>query len=126
MLTPKKVKEQSNTRAVQDMKPDRLSYLIDEAKVRIELFTARHFVSDDNRLEVAHFRLVEAMALTDNEEVLGAEARGITSESDQGYSWSIERANVTTGSSLVDSMLRQWMTLVSVQGNKGNIKVMIL
>lgn len=126
MLTPEKVKQQSSTRAVQDMTPERLSYLIDEAKIRIELFTARPFVDDDSRLEVAHFRLVEAMALTDNDEVLGAEARGITSESDQGYSWSVERAAVTTGSSQVDSLLRQWMAFTAEESDGGNVKAMIL
>lgn len=126
MLTPEKVKQQSSTRAVQEMTPERLSYLIDEAKVRIELFTSRPFVDDDGRLEVAHFRLVEAMALTDNDEVLGAEARGITSESDQGYSWSVDRAAVTTGSPLVDSLLRQWMAYTAEATDGGNIKVMLL
>lgn len=126
MLTPEKVKQQSSTRAVQEMTPERLSYLIDEAKTRIELFTARPFVDDDSRLEVAHFRLVEAMALTDNDEVLGAEARGITAESDQGYSWSIERAAVTTGSTLVDSLLRQWMAFTAEANDGGNVKVMLL
>lgn len=126
MLTPEKVKQQSSTRAVQDMTPERLSYLIDEAKVRIELFTARPFADEDSRLEVAHFRLVEAMALTDNDETLGAEARGITAESDQGYSWSIERAAVTTGSSLVDSLLRQWMSFSSEESQGGNVTAMIL
>ncbi|WP_425622999.1 hypothetical protein ACPT9H_00380 [Brevibacillus borstelensis] len=126
MLTPEKVKQQSSTRAVQEMTPERLSYLIDEAKVRIELFTTRPFVDDDSRLEVAHFRLVEAMALTDNDETLGAEARGITSESDQGYSWSIERATITTGSALVDSLLRQWMAFTAEASDGGNIKVMLL
>ncbi|MCM3560595.1 hypothetical protein M4D57_18680 [Brevibacillus borstelensis] len=126
MLTPEKVKQQSSTRAVQEMTPERLSYLIDEAKVRIELFTARPFADDDGRLEVAHFRLVEAMALTDNDETLGAEARGIVSESDQGYSWSVERAAVTTGSPLVDSLLRQWMTFTAEATDGGNVKAMIL
>lgn len=126
MLTPEKVKQQSSTRAVQEMTPERLSYLIDEAKVRIELFTARPFADEDSRLEVAHFRLVEAMALTDNDEVLGAEARGITAESDQGYSWSVERAAVTTGSPLVDSLLRQWMAFTAESTDGGNVKVMLL
>jgi len=126
MLTPVKVKQQSSTRAVQEMTPERISYLIDEAKVRIELFTSRPFVDDDSRLEVAHFRLVEAMALTDNDEVLGAEARGITSESDQGYSWSVERAAVTTGSPLVDSLLRQWMSFTAETSDGGNVRAMIL
>jgi len=126
MLTPEKVKQQSSTRAVQDMTHERLSYLIDEAKVRIELFTSRPFVDDDSRLEVAHFRLVEALALTDNDEVLGAEARGITSESDQGYSWSVERAAVTTGSPLVDSLLRQWMSFTAEASDGGNVRAMIL
>ena len=126
MLTPEKVKQRSSTRAVQDKTPERLSYLIDEAKVRIELFTARPFVGDDTRLEVAHFRLVEAMVLTDNDETLGAEARGITAESDQGYSWSVERASVTTGSPLVDSMLRQWMSFTAEAADGGNVKAMIL
>lgn len=126
MLTPEKVKQQSSTRAVQEMTPERLSYLIDEAKVRIELFTARTFADEDSRLEVAHFRLVEAMALTDNDEVLGAEARGITAESDQGYSWSIERAAVTTGSQLVDSLLRQWMSFSAEESQGGNVTAMIL
>jgi hypothetical protein len=126
MLTPEKVKQQSSTRAVQEMTPERLSYLIDEAKVRIELFTTRPFVDNDSRLEVAHFRLVEAMALTDNDETLGAEARGITAESDQGYSWSIERAAVTTGSPLVDSLLRQWMSFTADQSQGGNVTAMIL
>ncbi|USG63988.1 hypothetical protein NDK47_17720 [Brevibacillus ruminantium] len=126
MLTPEKVKQQSSTRAVEDMTPERLSYLIDEAKVRIELFTTRPFVDNDSRLEVAHFRLVEAMALTDNDETLGAEARGITAESDQGYSWSIERAAVTTGSPLVDSLLRQWMCFTAEQSQGGNVTAMIL
>ncbi|MED1954914.1 hypothetical protein [Brevibacillus centrosporus] len=126
MLTPEKVKQQSSTRAVQDMNPERLSYLIDEAKVRIELFTARPFADEDSRLEVAHFRLVEAMALTDNDEVLGAEARGITSESDQGYSWSVDRENVTTGSPLVDSLLRQWMAFSAESTDGGNVKAMLL
>ncbi|MED2007010.1 hypothetical protein P4V39_02605 [Brevibacillus borstelensis] len=126
MLTPEKVKQQSSTRAVQEMTPERLSYLIDEAKVRIELFTTRPFVDDDSRLEVAHFRLVEAMALTDNDETLGAEARGITAESDQGYSWSIERAAITTGSPLVDSLLRQWMSFTAEQSQGGNVTAMIL
>lgn len=126
MLTPEKVKQQSSTRAVQDMTPERLSYLIDEAKIRIELFTARPFVDDDSRLEVAHFRLVEAMALTDNDEVLGAEARGIISESDQGYSWSVERATFTTGSALVDSLLRQWMTFTAEASDGGNVRAMLL
>ncbi|MBY0052283.1 DUF3199 family protein [Brevibacillus agri] len=126
MLTPEKVKEQSSTRAVQEMTPERLTYLIDEAKVRIELFTSRPFADDDSRLEVAHFRLVEAMVLTDNDEVLGAEARGITSESDQGYSWSVDRAAVTTGSPLVDSLLRQWMAYTAEATDGGNIKVMLL
>lgn len=126
MLTPEKVKQQSSTRAVQDMTPERLSYLIDEAKIRIELFTARPFVDDDSRLEVAHFRLVEAMALTDNDEVLGAEARGIISESDQGYSWSVERATFTTGSALVDSLLRQWMTFIAEASDGGNVRAMLL
>ena len=126
MLTPEKVKRQSSTRAVQDTTPERLSYLIDEAKVRIELFTAQPFVDDDSRLEVAHFRLVEAMALTDNDEVLGAEARGITSESDQGYSWSVDRGSVTTGSPLVDSLLRQWMSFTAEATDGGNVKAMIL
>lgn len=126
MLTPEKVKKQSSTRAVQEMSPERLSYLIGEAMVRIELFTSRPFVDDDSRLETAHFRLVEAMVLTDNDEVLGAEARGINSESDQGYSWSIERATVTTGSSLVDSLLRQWMKFTVKSSDGGNIKVMLL
>lgn len=126
MLTPEKVKQQSSTRAVEDMTPERLSYLIDEAKVRIELFTTRPFVDNDSRLEVAHFRLVEAMALTDNDETLGAEARGITAESDQGYSWSIERAAVTTGSPLVDSLLRQWMSFTAEQSQGGNVTAMIL
>ncbi|EMT54241.1 hypothetical protein I532_01505 [Brevibacillus borstelensis AK1] len=126
MLTPEKVKQQSSTRAVQDMSAERLSYLIDEAKIRIELFTNRTFVDDDSRLEVAHFRMVEAMALTDNDEVLGAEARGIISESDQGYSWSIDRATITTGSPLVDSMLRQWLACKTDSTDSGNIKVMLL
>lgn len=126
MLTADKVKQQSSTRAVQEMTPERLSYLIDEAKIRIELFTSRPFIADDSRLEVAHFRLVEAMALTDNDEVLGAEARGITSESDQGYSWSVERASVTTGSTLVDSLLRQWMAFTAESTDGGNVKVMLL
>lgn len=126
MLTPEKVKQQSSTRAVQDTTPERLSYLIDEAKVRIELFTSRAFDETDARLETAHFRLVEAMALTDNDEVLGAEARGITSESDQGYSWSIERAAVSTGSPLVDSLLRQWMAFTAEASEGGNVKAMIL
>ncbi|GED55453.1 DUF3199 family protein [Brevibacillus borstelensis] len=126
MLTPEKVKQRSSTRAVQDMTPERLSYLIDEAKVRIELFTTRPFVDNDSRLEVAHFRLVEAMALTDNDETLGAEARGITAESDQGYSWSIERAAVTTGSPQVDSLLRQWMCFTAEQSQGGNVTAMIL
>ncbi|NRS51785.1 DUF3199 family protein [Brevibacillus sp. HB2.2] len=126
MLTSEKVKQQSSTRAVQDKTPERLSYLISEAKVRIELFTSRPFVDEDARLEVAHFRLVEAMALTDNDEVLGAEARGIMSESDQGYSWSVERATVTTGSSLVDSMLRQWMSFTTEATDGGNVKAMLL
>ncbi|WP_409177493.1 hypothetical protein [Brevibacillus fortis] len=126
MLTVEKVKQQSSTRAVRDSTPERLSYLISEAKVRIELFTSRQFVEDDARLEVAHFRLVEAMALTDNDEVLGAEARGITSESDQGYSWSIEKAKVTTGSQLVDSMLVQWMSFTAEATAGGNVKAMIL
>ncbi len=126
MLTPEKVKQKSSTRAVQDMTPERLSYLIDEAMVRIELFTTRPFVDADSRLEVAHFRLVEAMALTDNDEVLGAEARGIITESDQGYSWSIDRATITTGSPLVDSMLRQWLAFTTDSSNGGNIKVMLL
>lgn len=126
MLTPEKVKEQSSTRAVQDMNPERLSYLIDEAMVRIELFTTREYVEADTRLEVAHFRLVEAMALTDNDETLGAEARGITSESDQGYSWSVDRAAVTTGSPLVDSLLRQWMAFTVEASDGGNVKAMLL
>lgn len=126
MLMPEKVKQQSSTRAVQEMTPERLSYLIDEAKVRIELFTSRPFVEDDSRLEVTHFRLVEAMALTDNDEVLGAEARGITSESDQGYSWSVDRASVTTGSQLVDSLLRQWMAFTAETTKGGTIKAMLL
>ena len=126
MLTPEKVKQQSSTRAVQDKAPERLSYLIDEAKVRIELFTSRPFDDTDNRLETAHFRLVEAMSLTDNDEVLGAEARGITSESDQGYSWSVDRAAVTTGSPLVDSLLRQWMAFKAESTDGGNIRAMIL
>jgi hypothetical protein len=108
------------------MSAERLSYLIDEAKIRIELFTNRTFVDDDSRLEVAHFRMVEAMALTDNDEVLGAEARGIISESDQGYSWSIDRATITTGSPLVDSMLRQWLACKTDSTDSGNIKVMLL
>lgn len=126
MLTPEKVKQQSSTRAVQDTTPERLSYLIDEAKVRIELFTSRVFDETDARLETAHFRLIEAMALTDNDEVLGAEARGITSESDQGYSWSVDRGAVTTGSPLVDSMLRQWMSFTAEATEGGNVKAMIL
>lgn len=126
MLTPEKVKQQSSTRAVQDKTPERLSYLIDEAKVRIELFTSRPFADEDSRLEVAHFRLVEAMVLTDNDETLGAEARGIITESDQGYSWSVERAAVTTGSPLVDSMLRQWMSFTAEATDGGNVKAMIL
>ncbi|QRG68594.1 DUF3199 family protein [Brevibacillus choshinensis] len=126
MLTPEKVKQQSSTRAVQDMTPERLSYLISEAKIRIELFTSRQFVEDDSRLEVAHFRLVEAMALTDNDETLGAEARGITTESDQGYSWSVERASVTTGSALVDSLLRQWMAFTAEASDGGNVKAILL
>ncbi|QRG65253.1 DUF3199 family protein [Brevibacillus choshinensis] len=126
MLTPEKVKEQSSTRAVQEMTPERLSYLVDEAQVRIELFTIRQYVEDDSRLEVAHFRLVEAMALTDNDETLGAEARGITSESDQGYTWSVERASVTTGSPLVDSLLRQWMAFTAEASDGGNVKAMLL
>ncbi|MFI8714442.1 hypothetical protein [Brevibacillus brevis] len=126
MLTTEKVKQQSSTRAVQEKTPERLSYLIGEAKVRIELFTSRPFVENDARLEVAHFRLVEAMALTDNDEVLGAEARGIMSESDQGYSWSVDRAAVTTGSPLVDSLLRQWMSFTAEATDGGNVKAMIL
>ncbi|MED1802248.1 DUF3199 family protein [Brevibacillus porteri] len=126
MLTSEKVKKQSSTRAVRDSTPERLSYLISEARVRIELFTSRPFVDDDARLEVAHFRLVEGMALTDNDEVLGAEARGIMSESDQGYSWSVERAAVTTGSPLVDSLLRQWMSFTAETTDGGNVKAMIL
>ncbi|MED4581872.1 hypothetical protein P9578_03665 [Brevibacillus choshinensis] len=126
MLKPEKVKQQSSTRAVQDMTPERLSYLIEEAKVRIELFTSRQYVDEDSRLEVAHFRLVEAMALTDNDEILGAEARGITTESDQGYSWAVDRANVTTGSPLVDSLLRQWMAFTAEASDGGNVKAMLL
>ncbi|KMZ42515.1 hypothetical protein AC624_16065 [Bacillus sp. FJAT-27238] len=126
MITAEKVKQQSSTRAVQEKTPERLSYLIGEAKVRIELFTSRPFVENDARLEVAHFRLVEAMALTDNDEVLGAEARGIMSESDQGYSWSVDRAAVTTGSPLVDSLLRQWMSFTAEATDGGNVKAMIL
>ncbi|WP_103110796.1 DUF3199 family protein [Brevibacillus reuszeri] len=126
MLIPEQVKQQSSTRAVQEMTPERLSYLINEAKVRIELFTSRSFADEDSRLEVAHFRLVEAMALTDNDETLGAEARGITSESDQGYSWSVDRANVTTGSPLVDSLLRQWMAFTAEATDGGNVKAMVL
>lgn len=125
-LTPDQIKQRSSTRAVQDMTPERLSYLINEAKVRIELFTAQPFVDDDSRLEVAHFRLVEAMVLTDNDETLGAEARGIKTETDQGYSWSIERAAITTGSPLVDSMLKQWMAFSQASTNGGNVKAMIL
>lgn len=126
MLTPEKVKQQSSTRAVQEVTSERLSHLIDEAKVRIELFTSRQYVEDDGRLEVAHFRLVEAMTLTDNDEVLGAEARGITAESDQGYSWSVDRAAVTTGSPLVDSLLRQWMAFTAEASEGGNVKAMLL
>jgi len=126
MLTPDKVKQQSITKAVQDKTPERLSYLIDEAKVRIELFTSRPFDESDTRLEIAHFRLVEAMALTDNEATLGAEARGITAESDQGYSWSIERATITTGSPLVDSMLRQWLAFTAETRDGGQLKVSLL
>jgi hypothetical protein len=126
MLTPDKVKEQSITKAVQDKTPERLSYLIEEAKVRIELFTSRPFDDADARLEVAHFRLVEAMALTDNEAALGADARGITAESDQGYSWSIERATVTTGSPFVDSLLRQWMAFTAETKDGGTLRVSLL
>ncbi|MED4749944.1 hypothetical protein [Brevibacillus choshinensis] len=126
MLTPEKVNQQSSTRAVQEKAHERLSYLIDEAKVRIELFTSRPFDDADNRLEIPHFRLVEAMVLTDTEEALGADARGFTSESDQGYSWSIERAAITTGSPLVDSLLRQWVSFTAETSNGGNITVQLL
>ncbi len=126
MLTPAQIVEKSSTTAVRDMTPERLQVLLDEAVVRIELFTARPYPEADKRLDMALFRLVEALALTDNEETLGAEARGITSESDQGYSWSKETASITTGSAIVDSLLRQWMTFTAETTEGGNVKARLL
>ncbi|UFJ42030.1 hypothetical protein LOK74_05895 [Brevibacillus humidisoli] len=124
MLTPEQVKQWSSTRVAAEKTTDRLQYLIDEAKLRIELFAARPFVEGDSRLAMIHFRLVESMALTDNDESLGLDARGIVSEGDLGYSYTINREAVTTGFPLIDSLLRQWMTYVDQQTDGGTTQAM--
>lgn len=129
MITPEQVQKMSSTPTVKNMELERIQILLDEALIRIELFiTGFLFDEADRTLQLAHFRLTEALALTDNEEALGADARGIVSESDSGYAYQRQLSKVSTGNQLVDGILKQWMHKQQVisRGGTGNVGAELL